>query len=96
MAVTELFELDHLIANARVPILVELPPRAGRLAQAAAKLAGRGLAVRVPWSVGMALASRYQLEPQPRYLVFRDGRLTQRHGDHHDPATLRSLSIESA
>jgi thioredoxin 2 len=96
VAVSELFELDHLLSQVQVPVLVELPPRAGRLALAAAKLAGRAVAVRVPWSVGMALASRYRLDPQPRYLVFRRGRLMQRHGDHTDPAALDSLSVERA
>jgi thioredoxin 2 len=96
--VIEVSKLDQLIAQVRVPVLIELEPMGGpdRLRMMAAKLAGRALVVRLAARAGAELAARYAIELQPRFLVFRHGRLLQQRSEIFDPAALERWAVESA
>lgn len=94
----EVKKLDRLLAQVRVPVMVELSPAGGaqRLTAAAARLAGRALVVRVPAEVAYELAARHDLEPQPRFLWFFRGRLQRQQSELEDPRVLESWAIGSA
>ncbi len=95
--VAEVRKLDRLLAQVRVPVMVELEPEDGprRLAAAAARLAGRALVVRVPAAVAFELAARHNLEANPRFLWFFRGRLQRQQHELGDPRSLDRWAIES-
>ncbi|HRC56469.1 MAG: hypothetical protein IPI49_16870 [Myxococcales bacterium] len=96
--VVEVKKLDRLLAQVRVPVMVELQASGGaqRLATTAAKLAGRALVVRVPAAVAFELAARHDLESQPRFLWFFRGRLQRQQSELEDPRVLEGWAIGSA
>jgi len=76
---------DDLVANARVPILVDfwaawcgpcrmVAPEVSRVAQ---QLAGKALVVKVDTEKIPQLAQRYRVSGIPNFVVFRDGRLVK-------------------
>jgi thioredoxin 2 len=79
----DLETFDAVVANARVPILVDFwaewcgPCRmaAPEVKKVALEMAGRGVVMKVNTELWPALAERYKVMSIPNFAVFKDGRL---------------------
>jgi hypothetical protein len=90
ISLNEVAQLDGIVRELRVPVLLELAPisAADRLGALAASLAGRAVVVRLSAPAADEVRARYALDPPPRFVVFRGGRLLRQRGELLEPSVL--------
>lgn len=91
-------EFDDIIANARVPVLVDFwaewcaPCRmvAPEVKRAAQKLSGKVVVLKVNTEAHPELARRYHVQAIPNFVVFRDGQPVRQQAGAVDHRAMRS------
>jgi hypothetical protein len=97
ISLDEAGQLDGILRELRVPVLLALSPRgaADRLGALAASLAGRAVVVQLSEVAAEVVSARYALDPRPRFVVFRGGRLLHQRGDLLEPSVLAPMLTSS-
>lgn len=101
IAVTSETQFDDIIANARVPVLVDFwatwcgPCRqvAPEVKKAAQNLAGKAIVLSVDTDVLAEVAQRYQVQSIPNFAVFSAGRLVRQRAGAIDSRQLERWAV---